>query len=165
MRDLQWRWMTASSMKEVVKIDANKRQAMRRRISVDSIIYNCMESLSEQSGAERRHFVKCKLVRPEVLSKKKKKMLGSGCREISLESGCREISLEECDERRLQCSASVERLSDKICSCERLGKVFRYLGFHFVRRGSFELVLMNLNVITLVFSTHFKMLLQTSTRA
>jgi hypothetical protein len=77
MRDLQWRWMTASSMKEVVKIDANKRQAMRRRISVDSIIYNCMESLSEQSGAERRHFVKCKLVRPEVLSKKKKKNLGA----------------------------------------------------------------------------------------
>jgi hypothetical protein len=76
----------------VVKIDVNKRQANRRRISVDSIIYNCMESLSEQSGAERRHLIKCKLVRPEVLSKKKKKK--------RLGSGCREISLEECDERR-----------------------------------------------------------------
>jgi hypothetical protein len=90
VRELQWRWMKASSMKEVVKIDANKRQAMRRTFPVDSIIYNCMESLSEQSGAERRHFVRCKLVRPEVFSKKKKK----------LGSGCREISLEECDERR-----------------------------------------------------------------
>jgi predicted metal-binding protein len=36
-------------------------------------VYNCIESLSEQSGAERRHLVKCELVRREECKKKKKK--------------------------------------------------------------------------------------------
>jgi hypothetical protein len=50
-------------MKKALEIDADKRQA-NRRLRLNQA-YNCIESLSEQSGAERRHLVKCELVRRE----------------------------------------------------------------------------------------------------
>ena len=53
-----------------------------------------VESLSEQSGAERRHLVKCELVRREDCKKIKNKT------KKKLASDTRGISLEECDERR-----------------------------------------------------------------
>jgi hypothetical protein len=47
-----------------------------QEISSSLSLYNCIESLSEQSGAERRHLVKCKLDRREdCITKKKKNML------------------------------------------------------------------------------------------
>jgi hypothetical protein len=49
----------------------NKRTKTNRRRDFIESIYNCIESLSEQSGAERRHLVKCKLDRPQDLKKKK----------------------------------------------------------------------------------------------
>jgi hypothetical protein len=76
-------------MKEALEIDATSGQAASKPSKRLNRVYNCIESLSEQSGAERRHLVKCELVRRE--QKKKKK---------SLQTVLGEISLEECDERR-----------------------------------------------------------------
>jgi hypothetical protein len=58
-------------MKEALEIDAG--QADKRTSGQSETqpskrlnrVYNCIESLSEQSGAERRHLVKCELVRRE----------------------------------------------------------------------------------------------------
>jgi hypothetical protein len=54
-------------MREALEIDADKRiSAAENKLSPRiNRVYNCIESLSEQSGAERRHLVKCELVRRE----------------------------------------------------------------------------------------------------
>jgi hypothetical protein len=50
---------------EALEIDADKRTAASQPSKRLNRVYNCIESLSEQSGAERRHLVKCELVRRE----------------------------------------------------------------------------------------------------
>jgi hypothetical protein len=63
---LQWRWVKAISTREALEIDADKRTSGKPTVEeIESTFYNCIESLSEQSGAERRHVVKCELVRRE----------------------------------------------------------------------------------------------------
>jgi hypothetical protein len=73
-RVLHWRWVKASSMKEALEIDADKRTSGKQPSQRLNRVYNCIESLSEQSGAERRHLFKCELVRREQCQKRNKKI-------------------------------------------------------------------------------------------
>jgi hypothetical protein len=102
-RVLQWRWMKACSMQEALGIDADKRQAGRRKDSLESIS-KCSKSLWEQSGAEQRLVVKCKQVREKETKKKQRSYLGSGIREMRL---------EDCDERRWRSARSEVKLPNE----------------------------------------------------
>jgi hypothetical protein len=73
-------------MKEALEIDADKRTSGKQPSKRLNRVYNCIESLSEQSGAERRHLVKCELVRREQRKKKKK-----ACKRLSGKSAWKSV--------------------------------------------------------------------------